>query len=77
MNKINCLSLFSCAGMAETYFKEVGFHVVLANELLKDRCDFYKYLYPETEILHGDIRDDKLRSELINKALQYKVEFII
>ena len=77
MNKITCLSLFSCAGMAETYFKEVGFNVVLANELLKDRCDFYKYLYPETEILHGDIKDNKLRSVLIKKALQYKVDFII
>ena len=42
-NKIKCLSLFSCAGMAETYFKEVGIEVVLANELNKERCNFYKH----------------------------------
>ncbi len=76
-NKIKCLSLFSCAGMAETYFKEVGIEVVLANELNKERCNFYKHLYSETEMLYGDITNIKLRSELVEKALKYKVDFII
>ena len=38
--KIKCLSLFSSAGLAETYFKEIGIEVVLANELIKNRCEF-------------------------------------
>ncbi len=76
-NKINCLSLFSCAGMAETYLSEVGVEVVLANELIKERCSFYKHLFPKTEILHGDITNTKLRSELVKKAIQRKVDFII
>ena len=76
-NQINCLSLFSCAGMAETYLQEVNIKVVLANELIKDRCNFYKHLYPETEMLCGDIKNINLRSELIKKGIQYKVDFII
>ena len=76
-NKINCLSLFSCAGMAETYLSEVGVEVVLANELIKERCNFYKHLYPRTEILHGDITNIKLRTELVKKAIEHKVDFII
>ena len=32
---IKCLSLFSSAGLAEAYFKEIGSEVVLANELIK------------------------------------------
>ena len=40
-------SLFSSAGIAETYFEEVGINIVAANELVQERADFYQALYPK------------------------------
>jgi DNA (cytosine-5)-methyltransferase 1 len=75
--RIKCLSLFSSIGLAEVYFKDIGLDVVLANELLEDRCKLYSHLYPETELIEGDIADIGLRKRLIQKAKNYKVDFII
>ena len=41
---IKGLSLFANVGIAETYLKEVGVDIVVANELLKERAEFYKHL---------------------------------
>ena len=38
-------SLFSSAGIAETYFDEVGINIVVANELVQERADLYQALY--------------------------------
>lgn len=48
---INGCSLFTNVGIDETYFGEYGINMVLANELLEKRCDFYKNLYPNSEIV--------------------------
>jgi DNA (cytosine-5)-methyltransferase 1 len=77
MRKFKCLSLFSSGGLAETYFEELGIEVVLANELDPIRCQFYKHLYPSTEVICGDISSLEIRNEIIFKALEYKVDFII
>lgn len=44
----NALSLFSSAGVAETYFEKHGIHVKVAAELLPERASFYRHLYPKT-----------------------------
>lgn len=33
--------MFSGGGIAETYFEDVGVDVVVANELIKERAEFY------------------------------------
>lgn len=38
------LSLFANVGIAETYLKEVGVDIVVANELLEPRAKFYTHL---------------------------------
>ena len=35
------LSLFSNVGIGETYLKDIGIEIIVANELHKDRADFY------------------------------------
>jgi DNA (cytosine-5)-methyltransferase 1 len=77
MKKIKCLSLFCSGGLAETYFEEIGIEVVLANEKDPIRCKFYKNLYPNTEIICGDIRNNEIRNTIIQKAKEYGVDFII
>lgn len=49
------ISLFSSAGIAETYFSECGIEIVGASELLQKRADLHKWLYPKCEMVCGDI----------------------
>ena len=52
------LSMFSNVGLAETYLAELGIDIVVANELLEERAKFYKHLYPNTNMIVGDITDE-------------------
>lgn len=71
------LSLFANVGIAETYFKEVGIDIKVANELLKERVNFYKHLYPESKMIGGDITNSDVFSSIIKTAKEEKVNFII
>lgn len=75
--KIKVLSLFANVGIAETYFKELGIEVVLANEIVNQRARFYAHLYPDTEMLIGDIRNNLVKNEIISKSKQYGINMII
>lgn len=77
MSKLTGLSLFSNVGVAEAYFKDIGVDIVLANELLPERARFYSEVYPDTEMVCGDITDDELRHSIIEKAISKNVDFII
>ena len=76
-NRIKAVSLFSNVGMAETYFKELGIDVVVANELLQERADFYKHLYPDAEMIVGDITDDDIFEKVICAATKKQVDFLM
>lgn len=75
--KLTGLSLFANVGVAEAYFKDIGADIVLANELLPDRARFYADVYPDTEMICGDITQDAIKSIIITKAKEKKVDFII
>ena len=77
MSKLTGLSLFANVGIAEAYFKEIGVDIVLANELLRDRAEFYSAVYPHTEMICGDITDDSTRASIVEKAIAKGVDFII
>lgn len=71
------LSLFANVGIAETYFKEIGVSIILANEIDEKRALFYKELYPETKMIVGDITNDNIRQKLITESKLKKIDFII
>lgn len=75
--KLIGLSLFANVGVAEAYFKEIGVNIVVANELLEKRAKFYSDVYPETNMIVGDITNDLVRSEIVNKSIDNHVDFII
>ncbi len=77
MSKLIGLSLFANVGVAEAYFKDIGIDVVLANELVSERASFYSAVYPETEMICGDITDDSVRDTIVEKAISKGVDFII
>ena len=70
------VSLFSSAGIGEAYLKEAGIDIIAANEFLKDRVNLYKELYPKANVIFGDILDDKVYGEILNKSGK-KVDFLI
>lgn len=77
MSKITGLSLFANVGVAEAYFKDIGVDIVLANELLKERARFYSCVYPHVEMICGDICDESVRDDIVKKAIDKGVDFII
>ena len=77
MNKLKGISLFANVGVAETYLEEIGINIVLANELNEKRARFYKHLYPNTEMIVGDITKNEIKQQLINKSKKYGIDFLI
>lgn len=75
--RIKAVSLFANAGVAETYFEGLGIDVVVANELLEKRADFYKHLYPYTNVITGDISDSEIFNKVVVEAKKNEVDFLI
>ena len=71
------LSLFANVGIAETYLKDVGVDIVVANELLKDRAKFYSHLFPHCKMIQGDICDKKVKDQIVSESIKGKVDFVI
>lgn len=74
---INGISLFANVGIAETYFKENGINIVVANELLVERCRIYKHIYPSCDIICGDISEDTIFNKLIELYNLNECDFLI
>lgn len=62
-------SLFSGAGIGETYLHECGINITVANEIINRRATLYKELYPECKVICGDITDSKIFSEVTSAAM--------
>lgn len=69
-------SLFSSAGIAECYLKDTGINICVANEILPERAELYKYQYPETNMVCGDIMDDNVFREIVDSCPE-KIDFLI
>ena len=75
--RIKALSLFANVGIAESYLKEIGIDVVLANEIDEKRVKFYQHLYPNTTVISGDITSTIVKNEIIRKSRQLGVDLIM
>lgn len=74
---MNGLSLFANVGIAETYLNDIGINIVVANELLENRCKFYKHCHPKTNVICGDIKDTNIYNKVIDVSKKANVSFII
>lgn len=77
MKKFNAVSLFANVGVAETYLAETGINVVVANEIDPTRAKFYSHLYPETEMIVGDITSDDIQNDIIKACKLNNVDFLM
>lgn len=75
--KINAVSLFSSAGVAETYFAKHGVNVKVAAELLPERAKLYSHLYPDSKVFIGNLTDKKFFDSVMNAAVSEGCEFLI
>ena len=71
------VSLFSSAGVAETYFEKHGIEVKVASELLKERATLYSQLYPSVEMVQGDITDDSIYKKVISLSKKAGCNFLL
>ena len=71
------LSLFSSAGIAETYFEKHGIHIKVASELLRERVNLYRHLYPNVNMIEGDITDEEIFNNVIKASKDAGVDFLI
>lgn len=76
-SQYNILSLFANIGVAEAYLEELGFNVVLANELEERRASLYSQIYPKTKVICGDITDKEIFNTIIEKSKSLKVNFLM
>lgn len=74
---MNALSLFSGAGLAETFFEKHNIKVKVACELLPERAAIYSHLYPDARMFQGDITDSFIYENVIAEAKKNNVDFLI
>lgn len=74
---IKGLSLFANVGIGELYLKDVGVDIVVANELLEKRAEFYRNVHSDSKMIQGDITDKKVFEQVIQAAKKEKVQFLI
>ena len=74
---MNVLSLFANIGVAEAYLKEIGFNVVVANELIERRAILYSKIYPDTYMICGDITDKKIFDKVVRESIDRGVNIIM
>jgi len=63
------VSLFSCGGVSDLALKKIGFNVITASELILERAEVYKYNFPETNMIVGDIWEKK--NKIVEDSLNY------
>lgn len=74
--RLKGLSLFSGAGIGETYFKDVGIDIAVANELLEKRANLYRSLNPDACMICGDITDPSVFEQII-AACPENLDFLL
>lgn len=74
---MKAISLFSCIGVAEYYLKDIGIDVVVASDIDKKRCSVHKFLYPDTIMVTGDIRDNTTKKRILQSAGNQTIDILI
>ena len=70
------LSLFSGGGIGESRLDQIGIKVIAANEIIKERCEFYSLLNPTTEIFNLDISKSENFKKILSFGLQSQIDII-
>jgi DNA (cytosine-5)-methyltransferase 1 len=75
--RLRALSLFANIGVAEAYLKEIGIDVVVANEYVKNRAELYQQIYPDCNMICGDITSEEIFEKIIENARESEIDIIM
>ena len=75
--KLRGVSLFANVGIAEAYLDSIGVDMKVANEFIPQRAHFYQDVYTKTHMICGDIKDDNIRTQIIEEAIERNVNFVM
>jgi len=62
------LSLFSSAGVGETYLEDIGLDILVANELIDRRANLHNILFPNCHCICGDITKPEIFNQIIEES---------
>lgn len=74
---MKAISLFSSAGIGELRLPIDKFDIVLANELLEERANCYKFFYPKTTMICGDITESVVKTSIISLAKDNNAKLLL
>ena len=77
MKEFNSISLFSNVGMGEILLNKIGCNIILANELNKDRCEIYKSIHKDSEMICGDIKSNIIKTNIYEFCENKNIDLII
>lgn len=77
MKKMNGLSLFASAGIAEMNLKKCNINIRVANELIPIRAKVHEYWHKNCEMICGDITNKNIKEKIITESLSKNVDFIL
>ena len=75
--KLRGASLFANVGIAEAYLDSIGVDMKVANEFIPQRAHFYQDVYTKTHMICGDIKDDNIRTQIVEEAIERNVNFVM
>lgn len=75
--RLSGLSLFSNVGIAEILLEAIDVEIKIANEILEDRAKFYQEVYPNADVVCGDITKKTIFNEIVKKSRLENIDFII
>jgi len=55
--KLNAVSLFTSSGIGDIALHEAGIETIVANEIITDRTELFKFNFPDSMMIVGDIWD--------------------
>lgn len=74
---IKGISMFSSAGIAETYLEDLNIDIRLANELIEERANYYCHFYPKVDMVVGDIMSEQVFNTYLEKAKALSPKFLL
>lgn len=75
--KLRGISLFANVGIAEAYLESIGVDMKVANEFVPKRARFYQDVYSNTHMICGDIKDNDIRTQIVEEAIEQNVNFVM
>lgn len=72
------VSLFANIGVAEACLNELNnAHVLVANELLSRRAALYQAIYPDTNMICGDITEDVVYQQILQACRRERIDTVM